>query len=490
MTSPSRREHLARVFERVRTEPGLARNTVVVLALILVAAVVGGVVLANQRFVPPWSDRLVFYANFAASPGISPGNGQEVRIAGVNVGDIVGAEVDDSGHAWLKMSIERGHRLYENARLVLRPKSPLNEMYVTIDPGGPPAREIGQDYRFPLTSTERPVQVDEVLNHLDDNAQRALTSLLAESDVALTSAQARLPAGLDGIRTVGNDLRPVAEQLALRKEKLRALIGALGQISQAVGGDERRLATLAGGLQTTLHSFGAHQADFDQTLAQLPGLVANLKRSTAAVQGLSDELDPTLHDLQRASDEFPDALSDLRGTADRLDDVLDAAEPFLDAARPVVADLRPFAGDMEQALPELHAATERLDPVTNAVLPYLPDLAAFTVQTRSVVSLEDANSGILRGIAPVSGQFVPPALGPNNGRKPVPAPALDQATTNLQRSVPQGPEGQPPAPQDGSAAEHVPSETPGEDDNQRRMLPGPDGGTAEGGLLPLPVKKN
>ena len=64
---------------------------------VVIAAVVGGVVLANQRFVPPWSDRLVFYANFAASPGVSPGNGQEVRIAGVNVGDIVGAEVDDSG---------------------------------------------------------------------------------------------------------------------------------------------------------------------------------------------------------------------------------------------------------------------------------------------------------------------------------------------------------------------------------------------------------
>ena len=105
--------------------------------------------------------------------------------------------------------------------------------------------------------------------------------------------------------------------------------------------------------------------------------------------------------------------------------------------------------------------------------------------------MEDANSGILRGVAPVSGQFVPPVLGPNNGLKPVPAPALDQATTNLQRSVPQGPEGQPPVPQDGAEAEHAPSVTPGENDNQRRVLPGPDGeASSEGSLLPLPVKKN
>ena len=141
MTGPTRREHVARAFERVKTEPGLARNSIVVIALIAIAAVVGGIVLANQRFVAPWDNRQVFYANFAATPGVSPGNGQEVRIAGVNVGDIVDADVDENGHARVKMSIERGHHLYENAQLVLRPKSPLNEMYVTIAPGGPRDRK-------------------------------------------------------------------------------------------------------------------------------------------------------------------------------------------------------------------------------------------------------------------------------------------------------------------------------------------------------------
>jgi len=74
---------MGRVFERVRTEPGLARNTVVVVALIAIAGVVGGVILGNQRFVAPWSNRFVVTADFAAAPGISPGNGQEVRVANV-----------------------------------------------------------------------------------------------------------------------------------------------------------------------------------------------------------------------------------------------------------------------------------------------------------------------------------------------------------------------------------------------------------------------
>jgi phospholipid/cholesterol/gamma-HCH transport system substrate-binding protein len=476
VSSPSRSERASRAFERVKTEPGLARNTIVVIALIVIAAVVGGIVLANQRFVAPWDNRQVFYADFEATPGISPGNGQEVRIAGVNVGDIVGADVDDHGQARLKLSIERGHKVYENAKLVLRPKSPLNEMYITIDPGSAPAPEIPKDYTFPVTSTVRPVEIDEVLDHLDDNARSALTSLLAESDVALTSAKTNLPPGLDGLRTVGNDLKPVAEQLALRKQKIRDLISAIGEVSNALGGDDKRIQTLANGLQTTLHSFGTHEPQFNDSLAALPGLVHNLHRSTDAVQELSDQLDPTLHHLQDASEAFPKALKHLRGTADKLDDVVDSAKPFIKALRPVIRDLRPFVDNLNDALPELHQATRRLDPITHALLPYLPDVGAFTIQTRSIVSTADANGGILRGLAIGSPASAPAIFGKQNGVKALPAPpGFDKGTTLLQRAVPVGPGGQPPIPQDGSEPDRKQDQTPGEHESD-------DGG--KGDLLP------
>ncbi|MBB6375586.1 phospholipid/cholesterol/gamma-HCH transport system substrate-binding protein [Pseudonocardia eucalypti] len=417
-----RRGRLALTVQRVRTEPGLLRNAVVVLALIVIAGVVGGIILGNQRFVPPWSDRLVISAEFPATPGISPANGQEVRIAGVNVGDITDAEVTRQGKVRLTLSVEHGHRLYENASLLLRPKSPLNEMYVAISPGGPPAREVGANHVFPIESTERPIQVDEVLRHLDDNAQRMLTSLLAESDTALTSARIALPGGLDATRQVANDLRPVAEQLARRKELIRRLVTSVGQIAHAVGGDDQRLRTLVASLQTTLRTFGGRAPQVDQTLAELPGLVDQLRHSTNKVRNLSDQLDPTLRNLARASDAFPTAMRELRGTTDRLDTVVDTADPFLDAAKPVLADLRPFAAHLDEALPELRAATKPLDPVTDALLPYLPDVAAFTVQTRSLLSLQDANSGILRAAVPISSHFPPPTLGPNNGIKPITVP--------------------------------------------------------------------
>jgi phospholipid/cholesterol/gamma-HCH transport system substrate-binding protein len=312
-----------------------------------------------------------------------------------------------------------------------------------------------------------------------------LTSLLTESDVALANAQKTLPPGLDAVRLVGNDLRPVSEELAKRKEKLRTLITALGEIAKGVGHDDKRLHSLGDGLQSTLGTLAGNEKDVESTVNQLPDLLAQLRNATEKVQGLADELDPTLRDLQKASDDFPTALKALAKTSDRLSDVVDSAHPFLDSAKPAVQDLKPFVSDARKGTPALHDATKEFDPITNAAIPYLPDLGAFIVQTRSIVSLTDANTGILRGTLEFSAQSAPPLLGrPNNGVRPIPAPALDSGTTAFQKLVPTGPGGDPSMPQDGSKAPRGNRQpTPGGDSNPANgPLPGPSGASS---MLPF-----
>src|SRR5690606_24624143 len=122
---------------------------VVVASLVVLALVAGGFILGNQRFNAPWSDKFELSAEFEAVPGVSPGNGQEVRMAGVIVGQIAAAEVNGNGRAQLTMKLDPDVEVYDNARLVLRPKSPLNEMYVTIAPGGPPGKRLSSGATLP-----------------------------------------------------------------------------------------------------------------------------------------------------------------------------------------------------------------------------------------------------------------------------------------------------------------------------------------------------
>lgn len=400
------RRSLATFWERARSEPGLGRNLIAMAALVAIGSLFAGYFLSHQRFNPPWEDRYTVYAMFDEAGGVSPGNGQEVRLAGVPVGDIRAADVSDDGVAKLKLRVENDHPLYKDARALLRPKSPLNDMYVELNAGTPEAGKLSDGDTIPVQQTVSPVQVDEVLAHLDVNTQAALTSLLSESDIALVNAPQQLPEGIEASQELVHELAPVMQQLEKRRKKLARLVNALADVSSAAGANDARLQRLATSLSTTLNTVAGRRTGLDETLAQLPDLSAKLRESSSSVAKLAGELDPTLENVRRASDALPGALNRFGDSLDELDTFLDQARPVVDDAGPVVSDLRAATPGVRRVTGDLRPITADFRPMTADTVAHLDDVAAFVYNTNSVASLHDANRGILRGLFAVSPQSV------------------------------------------------------------------------------------
>ncbi|MEV7379592.1 MlaD family protein [Streptomyces lydicus] len=386
-----------RTWERIRTVPGLGRNVVTVVVLLGLGAVSGSVILSNQRFVAPWSDRYEFQADFAQVPGVNASQAPKVRIAGVQVGQITSSKITDKGQARLAFSLEPGHKIYRNARLVLRPTNPLNEMYVEVDPGGPPARQLPAGGVIPVTQTTRPVQSDEVLNHLDSRSRAALTTLLSASDVALASAPQHLPSGLNSTDTTLTQFRPVLDALKRRRRNISKLVTSLSQISTAVGHNDARLTGLMTSTQRTLGVLSHNNGDLEATLRQLPGTTSELHHAMTGVKGLTTQLNPTLKNLSKASTQLPKVLGKVQVTVNGLGRTVRSANPVVSAAGPVVDDLSPLVSDVHTALGDLQPVTRDLGPVSKTLVSYLGDLQAFIYNTNGVFSLSDANGGFIRG---------------------------------------------------------------------------------------------
>ncbi|KQY55691.1 hypothetical protein ASD11_14345 [Aeromicrobium sp. Root495] len=402
---------ISRAWDRTRTIPGLGRDVAVLVLLVVVGFGAAGFILANQRVDWPWQHRFEFKADFVETPGISPNNGQEVRIAGVTVGSIKAADVTDSGHARLTLSIEEGHTIYRNARLILRPKTPLNDMYVEMSAGTPGAKPLKEDGVIAVAQTDHPVQVDAVLQNLDEQTRDALSSLLDESDVALASAPQKLSGGLEATDETIKKFDPVFEALKTRREKISQLVTSLSQISTAVGGNDERLARLSTALRTTLDTVAARDGELQSSLGELPGVVDELRGATGSVTDLSKELNPTLKSVRSASEDLPPALERLTSFSDELGKTAKTARPVVAKARPIAADLRPIVGHVRSTVDDAQVLTRDLDASTKKLVSYLTDLRAFIYNTNSVVSLKDANGGILRGQAQLNLTSLPIALG-------------------------------------------------------------------------------
>lgn len=393
--SQPKESRLAHTWNSIKAEPGFIRNLVVIFLALIVAVLSGAWMVGNASFIPPFG-RKTIYVEFAEAPATQPATTHKVQIAGVPIGQIVGSRVTPDGHAKLELNIGSQYKIYRNARAVLTSINALNEMYIELNPGGPPAEEMKENDTIPVGQTERPIQPDEILQHLDVRAQNGIRAMLAESTVALANAPAQLPPGFRQADVTLQTLRPVMEQLKTRRETLAQLVTGLSRIASAVGGNQDRITHLASSAERAFGTLAANDRQLQATLAELPGLSDQLRSSLSATQYLTRELNPTLDDLEDAKDDLPRALDKTRDTADQLRDTMHVAKDFVREARPVVHDLRPYVHDLDDALEDLRPATRHLGDSVWKAVNYLDDLNAFVYNTSSTFGPADAQGSMIR----------------------------------------------------------------------------------------------
>src|SRR5512132_3842628 len=178
------------------------REAAFVIGLVLVALLVGSYILSNQRFyLPKWvpvvgSDFVDYKAQFSTAQSVTPGQGQTVQVAGVDVGDITSVDLED-GRAVVTMKIRRKYTpIYRNATALLRPKTGLNDMVIELTPGHRTAGAAPTGYTIPIDQTLPNVNVDEILSSLDADTRDYLQLLVGAAGEGVGGQGRRLSATL------------------------------------------------------------------------------------------------------------------------------------------------------------------------------------------------------------------------------------------------------------------------------------------------------
>jgi phospholipid/cholesterol/gamma-HCH transport system substrate-binding protein len=333
------------------------KDLAAVVALCVLACGVGIYILQKQRLrIPILQDRpFVLKAEFSTAQAVVPGQGQTVRVAGVRVGDIGGAKLED-GRAIVTFELDRKWRnlVRTDASAFLRPKTGLKDMFVELDPGSRDAPVAKEGWTMPVRSTLPDVNPDEVLSALDADTRDYLRLLIGGAGSGLRGRGHDLRDVLKRFEPTYRDLAAVSGEVKKRRSELRRLIHSLGDLNGELARGDDDLAELVQTSSQVFRTLASEKANVQATIRELPGALEETRAGLAKVEAMARVLRPAADNLRPVARSLRKANSEVAPFAREAAPIVrDEVRPFVRAARPLARELTPAAKDLVKGEPGL-----------------------------------------------------------------------------------------------------------------------------------------
>ncbi len=340
---------------------------VAILALVVLATGIGGYILSQQRLRFPFVEDKPFpvKVELPDAQAVQPGQGQTVRVAGVEIGQIGQVELED-GKAVVTLELENKYKNYikEDATALLRTKTGLKDMFLEVDPGtGDPLPENG---RIPSNNTAPDIDPDEVLAALDVDTRDYLKLLISGAGKGLDGRGSDLRETFARLGPLNRDVAKLTTAIARRRDNLSRLVNRYGKLTTELSTKDREIVRLVQQSSAVFDSFASADAGISDTISKLPGTLRQTESTLTKVDTLGGELGPALEALRppfRKLDEANRAVLPFVREATPL--IRDEIRPFARVAGPFTNNLGLAARDLSEAAPDLTSSFDKLNRLFN-----------------------------------------------------------------------------------------------------------------------------
>jgi len=260
-------------FKRLDVKPVRERNpvTVAVVGLAILAIIAAGVYFSSA--LPIIGGGTGYTAYFTEAAGLQAGN--EVRIAGVTVGQVTGVSL--AGDKVAVTFRVRSEWLGNRTAAAIDIKTVLGDKYLELDPRGTAAQDPAQP--IPLSRTTSPYDVTQAFSGLGQQISGINTAQLATSLQTLSSAFATTP---PYVRSALHGLAALSASVATKDTEVTSLLAGARKVTGTLAAQDARFQALLGDGNLLLAELQQRQADIHallldtQALArQLSGLVSD-----------------------------------------------------------------------------------------------------------------------------------------------------------------------------------------------------------------------
>ena len=378
---------------------------VAIIVLLVLSIVVAGYVLTQERLRFPFfsTSQFTLNADFSTAQAVTPGQGQSVRVSGVQIGDIAAVTLKN-GDAIVRMNIDEKYRhlIHPDATALLRPRTGLKDMFVEVNPGSPSAPVANAGFTIPVSNTMPDINADEVLASLDADTRSYLQLLINGAGQGLANGGGKELAGVfQRFLPTHQALARLNGAVSVRGRNLQRLVNSLARLNTALGEKRFQIEQLVSASAQVFSATAADDLDIQRAIADLPGTLEQTTATLAKVQTLANVLGPAATNLLPFARALPAANAALKSLAIPATPIVqNQIRPFVIAARPTIRQLRPAAINLAAATPNLGRVFTVFNHLVN-MLGYYPTqsglhgylwwLAWLDHNARTLFSIQDAN---------------------------------------------------------------------------------------------------
>ncbi len=353
-----------------------AREAVAIIVIFALAIFVGGYILNHQRFRFPLIQSSPFSINaeLSTAQAVLPGQGQSVRVSGVQIGEVGGVLLKD-GKAIVRLDLQPQYRhlIHTDSTALLRPRTGLKDMFLEVNPGRAPASVVGSGFTIPVSNTLPDVNPDEILASLDGDTRAYLELLINGGGQGLNgNGGTELGQVLQRFLPTHQDLARLNRATALRGANLRRVVNSLQRLNTALAGEQGQLVQIVTSSSRVFRAFASEGGNVSRAVADLPATLRQATATLGDVQAFAGQLGPAARNLLPAAGSLPAANRALAALATPSAPIVqNQIRPFVVASRPLVRNLRPAAINLAAATPNLSTVFTVLNHLFN-LLGYYP----------------------------------------------------------------------------------------------------------------------
>ncbi|MCX4820602.1 MCE family protein [Streptomyces sp. NBC_01142] len=272
-----------------RIKPVRERNPVAVSLVGLLVLALLGIAAYRAESLPFIGGGTTYTADFTEAAGLD--DGDEVRIAGVKVGEVTAVGLDGDK---VKVSFTvKDAWIGNSSTAAIAIKTLLGEKYLALDPLGTRRQDPAE--RIPAGRTTSPYDVTQAFNGLGETIGKIDTEQLAKSFDTISATFKNSP---PNVRSAATGLSALSRSVSDRDAQLAQLLRGSKQLTKTLAGKKSSFETL---LEDGSLLLGEIQARRDAIHLLLTGTRDLGIQLTGVVQDNKQQLKPTLDALGKVT---------------------------------------------------------------------------------------------------------------------------------------------------------------------------------------------